>query len=380
VKKIIVASYLIACSSAYGMSSTPTTSMPKDFFVEKINGASCSADYNRSTFYNDLNYINELKFQNDNDIVNSSSLTVKHEELSKRWAKLLGITYGIANDQNQNRAKEVVNVLVDLAQSNTLLDSLTPGETVRAGCWINGDKNSPCLFHTPQHTGFTMIAMLYSAIVLEEYMSPEQKKVLDIYFKKSYNKFIKPMAKAQLGQKGLYEFADYGLGILAYARWTNDTQLAAQELKNRRNSFIKKIEENGFIDNNSFRGNRGYWYHTLGAESALGYALVARSFGYNFFKDPKLGPELKAIAEATLLGGVDYNRFDSMPDRGRNASKDLEDARPHMHQLSVSLPLIIEQEYNIRVPIHSRYNKLVQLESVGRFIGFNADCYYDSIN
>jgi hypothetical protein len=379
-KKILIASCLIACNSAYGMSSSPTTAMPKDFFVENINGASCSADYNRATFYNDLNYINELKYQNDNDIVNSNSLTVNHEELSKRWSKLLGITYGIANNRDHSRAKEVVNVLVDLAQNNTLLDSLTPGETVRAGCWIGGDKNSPCLFHTPQHTGFTMIAMLYSAIVLEEYISPNQKQILDVYFKKSYNKFIKPMAKTQLGQKGLYEFADYGLGVLAYARWTNNAQLAARELKNRRNSFIKKIEEGGFIDNNSFRGNRGYWYHTLGAESALGYALVARSFGYNFFKDPTLGPELKAIADATLLGGIDYNSFDRLPDRGRNASKDPEDAKPHMHQMSVSLPLIIEQEYGINVPTHQRYNKLVQLETIGRFIGFNADCYYESIN
>ena len=90
---------------------------------------------------------------------------------------------------------------------------------------------------------------------------------------------------------------------------------------------------------------------TLGADSIYGYAAVARAHGVDFFADPKVGPELRNLAEATLEGAVDYEKFVSKGTRGKNHSKDPKDARLHMHQLAVSLPTFINEEFGIEVQL-----------------------------
>lgn len=354
-------------------------SFPSDFIAEDISGESCTKYYYPSRIDEDLQFIEELRFQNDRNLRQGTSLTVKHDYLSRRWAKLLGITYGVASANNEQDARKIVKSLVLLAEEDTLLDSLKPYETIGQPCWKGGDKNAPCAFHTSQHAGFTFIAMLYSAVILEEYISPEERIVLDRYFEKTYGLFIKPMAyKGKGPNKGFYEFADYGLGVLAYANYTNNHELAYREIIYRKAQLDWLITQDGYIDNNSYRGVRSYWYHTLGVESALGYALVAREHGVDFFKDPVLGHKLCLLAEKTVEGAADYDKFMSKGYRGFNYSTDTKDKREHMHQLAVGLPLMIRKEFGITVPVSARYKKLSREETIDRLIGFNSDCYYSS--
>ena len=104
--------------------------------------------------------------------------------------------------------------------------------------------------------------------------------------------------------------------------------------------------------------------------------------GATFNKDRKVGPKLKALADATLEGGVDLDKFMSKGNKGakysRNYSTDPKDARPHMHQLAVSLPMFLRREFAAAVPTAPKYKWLVRRETVDRFVGFNAACYYAS--
>ncbi|MGB3313602.1 MAG: alginate lyase family protein, partial [Albidovulum sp.] len=291
---------------------------------------------------------------------------------------LLGVSLGVAARNDAAGARNIIATLVGLAQSQALLSVMSVSQAQRVNCWSGGNKNSVCPYHVVQHSGYSGIAMIISASVLEEHISSGDRAILTKYFTALYKKFIAPLSANGLRADGLYEFADYGIGVLAYARWTGNSGLASSEIRARKRAFEKKIEANGLIDNNSFRGYRGYWYHTLGAESALGYALVARRFGVDLFRDKSLGPRLKNLAIQTVRGAQDYAAFRSIPPKGNNAIRDPGDEIPHMHQFAVNLPSIIAKEYGLQVPIQKAYRSKGRSETISKLIGFNADCYYGS--
>lgn len=347
---------------------------PQDFFVESINGKSCQTNRN---FDAGITYVRELQTLGPNWNAKGNSLTVDHDDMSERWAVLLEMSYSVAETKNTEQSRELIDTLLFLAKSELLLDALKT-EEIKSRCYAKGDVKAKCPYHIPQHTSFTFTAMLYSAIVLEEYVTDKDRDVLDPYFDSAYENFIKPLAAKSLKAQSFYEFGDGGLGVLAYARYTNDKSLATREIKARRKALIKVINDEGYIDNNSYRGVRAYWYHTLGANSVYGYALVAREHGVDFFTDPVLGPKLKALAEKTVEGTVDYKKFVSKGTRGSNHSKNPKDARPHMHQMAVSLPIILKQEFDINIPLSDAYIRKGWGETIDRFIGFNSDCYYHS--
>ncbi len=293
---------------------------------------------------------------------------------------MLGVSTGAAAQRDAASADQIISALVDIASHDALMDVPSLASAKRIKCWNGQDPNAPCPYHVVQHSGLTAIAMLYSAILLEEYISDEQRRVLDSYFEKLNTKFIAPLSKDLIRGNGLYEFADYGLGVLAYARWTGNTSLAQAELSARRTAFARKISPDGMIKENSYRGYRGYWYHTLGAENALGYALVARSFGNDFFRDSKVGPRLQILAAQTVNGGRHYDEFlaRALSGASDNAIRDEAAHIPHMHQFAVNLPLIIQKEYGRPVPTNHAYHSKGESETISRLIGFNVDCYYES--
>ena len=50
--------------------------------------------------------------------------------------------------------------------------------------------------------------------------------------------------------------ANGGTSILAYASWTNNKELAAKEIDHRFKEMDRLFYEDGYINNNSFRGSR----------------------------------------------------------------------------------------------------------------------------
>jgi hypothetical protein len=371
-------SFLIALAVAVALTvpaRAQDVRLPADFIAERLSGSECSRFYSPGRLGSDLRFISEMAGVR---LASTRSILIRHEALSDRWTRLLGVAYGAAARGDARGGQAIAATLVGLARAGALLDVPSVAQALRTRCWADRSGDTPCPIHVVQHTGYAMIAMIQAAIVLEEFLSDADRAALDRYFDQGYRKFIAPLAQNGKRSDGLYEFADYGLGVLAYARWTRDARLAASELRARRSAFLSRIEPGGLIDNSSYRGYRGYWYHTLGAEAALGYALVARRFGRDFFADPALGPRLRNLAAQTVQGGADPNVFVALPARGDNAIRDPADAIPHMHQFAVNLPRIIRAEFGFDVPTASRYRQLSSSETISRLIGFDSRCYYAS--
>ena len=343
---------------------------PADFFAEQISGAQCITHVRWRYDEKGIASLDANKMMEHN-----TSLAVTHNELSYRWSNILSKTYTAIAKNDLDGIKDVIKTLLFIAERNALLNT----KNVEGKCWQDGNKNAKCGYHTMQHTGFAFNAMVMSATTIKEHLTKDELNVLNIYFKKGYEKFIEPNAIAPLNSKGIYEFADNGISVLAYAHWTNDKKLAERELKRRHKDWLKKISDYGLLNQNSYRGHRSYWYHTLGANSVFGYALIAREFGWDFFTDSELGPKLRALAESVYAGDRDIKVFLDLPFSAKNAIKDIKDARHHMHQLSLGLPIILKNEYNMLVGNNPIYQHKSSRETVDRQTGFNAECYYSSI-
>ena len=114
----------------------------------------------------------------------------------------------------------------------------------------------------------------------------------------------------------------------------------------------------------------------MGLDPALSYALVAREWGQDFFKDAQLGPKLKAAVQKTALGVIDYTAFRSVGNRGNSFSTNEKDSKAHIHQYALNIPLISKKEFGFNLPLDSRYKKLRKLESYSQTSGLIAKCYY----
>ena len=73
--------------------------------------------------------------------------------------------------------------------------------------------------------------------------------------------------------------ANGGLSTLVYASWTNNKKLAAKEINHTFNEIDRLFYKDGYINDNSFRGGRGQWYHSYGVDIALGYVYIAKLWG-----------------------------------------------------------------------------------------------------
>ena len=63
-----------------------------------------------------------------------------------------------------------------------------------------------------------------------------------------------------------YQFANGGMTTLTYAAWIGNKKLAAKEINFRFKEISKLFFDDGYINNNSFRGSRAQWYHSLGVQ------------------------------------------------------------------------------------------------------------------
>jgi hypothetical protein len=351
--------------------------MPADFIAPQLSPAACTA--HAGNFSGRIANIRALSAQRASRLDADTSLTVNHDFLSLRWRDLLAISYAAAARQNAAQAEQIVETLVTLADRRTLLDAPTLAQSkARGPCWANGDPNAPCPYHTAQNVAFTFVAMLISAIVLEEFIGADDRAALDAYFARAHRGWIGPLAEDQARSDGIYELAGMGIGELAYARWTDDAGRAAREINRRIAAFRRKIEPEGYIDNNSYRGYRGYWYHTLGAENVYGYAMIARGFGVDLFTDPRTAGRLSALAQRTAAAGPDGRSFLDLPRRGDNSNAAAADAEPHMHQFATNLPTVMRREFGTDPPLAAAYLSQRRFETMNRLVMFDASCYYAS--
>jgi hypothetical protein len=382
---ILVSLIISGCASndVYKKGEDPRVVFPKHFFVEKINAKSCSRDYDDRAyreFSDSLEYIGGLLDPDVNQLGSSTSLVNNHDSISSRWVELVVVSNMSVNEKNEEDAKKIVKLLAKISKNKVFLDTVTLADLKfmgGGGCYDRG-LHAKCNNHSPESISNYFSAFLFSVIVLDEYIGDEDRVVIDEYIRSGYDKYIKPQAyKPKNSKHTIYGFGDGGLGVLAYANYTKNKELLLNEVNYRRQIFSSRIDLDGNIQSNSYRGVRSYWYHTLGVDSVLTYSLVAREHGIDFFKDMELEEKFKALTKSTLLGQNDLKEFNKKGWRGDYSLND-EDSRLFLHQNSKYLPLIIEKEFGVTLEPARRFYRLERLDLLGKNSGIDAACLYDS--
>ena len=372
--------------------SSSNINFPGKFYTTEIK--SCKAMVNTPTF-SEASQIKKVKGLIGYDWhadweANSTSLRPSHNALTLPIQILMTATHNALGNKNQDNVIIAKNLLVDLAKADTLYDSIGYIEVQKKpGCYANGDPNSPCWFHEYQYARNVFARYIITSLWLRDELNEQEFKIVDQYINQMYKKFIKPI-EFHKEEKGFYQMANGGMVVLAYASWTNDKELAAKEITHRFKEIDKLFFEDGYINDNSFRGYKGQYYHSLGLDSALGYVYVAKLWGADV--PEKIQNKLVKASEVTNLAITDWDKFKSRQhtEIPFNAILDSKNAAKHTHQQAFALGTLmkivtgVELEYDAEYSFLVKNNGPVKYNGVviglgdrngtDAFIGFNPNC------
>ena len=353
-------------------------SIPQYFFADSINQSCLMSGYHehlsfrkkRSPLFLDLTkednfqWMDKLKYYNwkgDHD-KRSDSLDVYMEQLTNRMNFLNAtLDNAIIKGRLDGQAKLAVKLLVAYAENNLMLDSTSIPEIKEMQkkgtfdrCYKGkGNTKAVCHWHTAQEASRFAGQITIAALKVQPFMDKASSEIIGNYLKSLYEKFSQPWqdnhGKRWKKQKqvGFYQMGYGSFSVLAYAAYTQDKNLAYKTFEETYNYIDKRLLEDGFIVNNSFRGVRGYWYHTLGLNNILGFVALAEEWNYPLIDDFKL--RISKAVDQMGLGARDINayhaqwidKFNTKTYRlkfaGRdiyvgNSSLDEKDARYHIHQ------------------------------------------------
>lgn len=314
-----------------------------------------------------------------NALARSTSLTINKGGFEEPWEDILFNAYAAAAAKDTALARTLVDGMKRLAvakryQSEPGLYTIRQAQNTPP-CY-SGGPNSQCLRHQPRMVARMYANLMIATAVLRPYLTAEDRAVLTPWFKVAYRDFVDPEAKREQG--GIYDFANMGMARLAFAAITGDKNLARRELNQRKRDFVRRISNDGYIDENSYRGVRAFWYHTYGLDPALTYGLLARAWGVEFLRDRRLGAKLQAAVQKTDLGIRNYEAFRSVGNRGSAYSNNPADTRDFVHQFALNMYTIARAEYGIHLPRSARHDRLKRLETFTKTSGFLAVCFYSS--
>jgi len=377
-KIIILFFFFLFCSSAYAKVKSKDINFPGKFYTDKIKSCEVMEDITMgSRLFSDIFRVKGFvgyDWHSDHQ-KNSTSLTVKHENITEPIKILMLLTHNALSNKDQYNIKEAKDLLIEIAKADTLYDSIGPeGLKKKPKCWKNSDVNAPCWYHEYQFARDVFGNYMIVAIWLKSELDESEFKIINKYIKKMYKKFLKPK-EFEPTDRGFYQMANAGIPTLVYASWSNDTKLAAKEINFRFKQIDKLFYDDGYINNNSFRGVRAQWYHSYGLNPALAYVYISNLWGAKV-------PEkiIKKLTNAGLVANLaikDYEKFRSRPFTGEyneNITEDPKHARKHTHQDAIGIDVLMELVTGVKLendPIYLRKRKITGIDDT---IGFNPHC------
>ena len=308
---------------------------------------------------------------------NSNSLVVNHDNITVPIKVFLAATHNAIGKNEKGNIEIAKKLLVDLAKANTLYDSISiEGLKSKPKCWANNDPNSPCWYHEYEFARGVFSNYMIGALWLKSELTKDEFKIVNKYIKKMYKKFLKPV-EFKKQDAGIYQMANGGASTLVYASWTNNKKLAAKEINFRFKEFDKLIYDDGYINNNSFRGYRGQWYHSYGLNITLGYIYVAKLWGAKI--PEKLQKKIINSAKVANLAIIDWKKFKSREFKGKNRNKisNPSNAIKHTHQMAIAIDKLMEIVTGIKLendPVYLQKRKMHLKDGIDDLIGFNPNC------
>jgi hypothetical protein len=266
---------------------------------------------------------------------------------------------------------------VDLANSNTLFSSIGYNEVKKKPmCYAGGDIQAPCWYHQYAFARDVFSNYIITALWLKDELNDQEFKTVNKYINKMYKKFIKPI-EFQMEKQGFYQMANGGTGILAYASWANNKELAAKQITHRFKEIDTLFYEDGYINNNSFRGYRGQWYHSYGLDSALGFVYVAKLWGAEV--PTKILDKLVKASEVANLAITDWDKFKSRKYSGdnHNSIDSPTNAKKNTHEHAFGLEVLMKIVTNVDLandPVYLKERKKSMHYGIDQLVGFNPNC------
>ena len=310
---------------------------------------------------------------------NSNSRDVHHRNITVPMNMLMAATHNALGNNIQSEIENAKNLLLDLAKADTLYDSIGYVEVKKKpGCYANGDVNAPCWYHEYEFARNVFSNYMITALWLKDKLNEQEFKIVNNYIKKMYKKFIMPTEfKSQ--EQGFYAMANGGTSILVYASWTDNKKLAAKEINFRFKEMNRLFYEDGYINNNSFRGYRAQWYHSYGLDIALGYVYIAELWGAEV--PTKLQNKLVKASKLVNLAITDWDKFKSRKYIGENpnALNNPADAIKHTHQFAIAIDTLMLEVTNVELEYDPKYlgkrkHQITQSYGIDELIGFPAGC------
>lgn len=340
----------------------------------------------------------------------SDSLTVDHGMITSRMSKMQIIaTEAIINDTLDLQAPKLIELMVGYAENEFIMDSTTEMEIKamqKAGtysrCYAGGknDEKAVCHAHTAQEAARYAGQFIILAIQVQDYMNYKELTIVSDYIENMYNDYIEPWyVNSGAGNDEIYDgFYHMGHGAiskLAYAHWKNNPVMAENVFEDSFKFIDGLVFDDGYIANNSFRGTRGYWYHSLGLNNMLGMVALADQWNYPVSQEitDKLTKASDFLVNKDPEQWEDY-LIESYKDKGKyvtvkennrkiyfgNVTWKKKNTRPYMHQNSYGLEVLINNYTNSTLesikdtPKYKIWNYKKDKKNTDITLGFNPLC------
>ena len=385
-KKFLAILVLVLFITSQGQAKVKSKDInfPGNFYTTEIK--SCKAmDYGTFSSNEAINKVEGLigyDWHADHH-TNSTSMNVWHQAITDPINMLMVATHNAIGNGNQANIKIAKNLLIDLAKTDTLYDSIGYNEVLKKPpCYAGrGDINAPCWYHEYEFARNVFSNYMITALWLKDELNKQEFNIVNKYIKKMYKKFIQP-TELQIQEQGFYAMANGGISILVYASWTNNKKLAAKEINFRFKEMDRVFYEDGYINNNSFRGYRGQWYHSYGVNIALGYVYIADLWGAEVPK--KLHKKLIKASEVVNLAITDWDKFKSRKFTGGKIANFIpkDHAIKHTHQYAFAIDTLMKIITGVELEHDSKYLQKREYQikesfGVDQLIGFNPNCIHE---
>ena len=144
---------------------------------------------------------------------NSTSMNLQSKRIRVPIEVLMAGTQNAISNNNQANIDIAKNLLIDLAKADTLYDSIGYNEVQKKPmCYAGGDVNAPCWYHQYAFARDVFSNYMITALWLKDELNEQEFKTVNLYIKKMYKKFIKPV-ESKIGEQGFYQMANGGTGI-----------------------------------------------------------------------------------------------------------------------------------------------------------------------
>ena len=374
-KKILLTLFSIfLCLSAEAKVKSKDISFPKHFYIDKIKSCSYVGGETFKSKYKKARIESLIRLDWMSEWALGNSRSVNHLNLTGPMSMFAVATHNAIGNNDKEDIDVAKEILIKIAKANVLLDTIGKEELKKKPkCWKDGNPEAPCWYHAYEFARDAFTNYLIIATYLKDNLNDEEFKIVNNYIKKMHKKFIKPDAFYD-EDKGFYAMGNGGIPNLVFANWTNDKKLAAKEFNFRFYQIDKLFYEDGYINNNSFRGFRALWYHSYGLNSALGYVYLANLWGAEV-PDTVINKITKA-AEVLNLGITDYESFSSRKYDGeqKNNQYKKHNARKHTHQDALAIDTLMEIVTGIKLEKDITYLAKRPMYGIDDLIGFNANC------